>query len=664
MPIDLSTFVAPTSYAPLPGQIKAPTVSYGTNNFRPPVMDSADLQRILSLPRRALELDGTPRAEAIIDSIGDMYSRRNTLCRCRQIDAERHAAEGCIDRARLVQAIALREIAIVGGLLGPIGVGHGKTFLDLLAALAFDRHAQHVGLPHGPNLLCVLFVPPKLIPQLAADYDYIGEHWIMPSMVVQGSPEFDRIRPGMPKLQVMPYSRLQLAESASWLKVVKPHAIIADECHKLRNIPRNGKRGSSTATRVDAFMRDSPHTLFAGWSGSMTKSSLRDYDRLAKWALRGGSPLPLDDDALDDWCRSIDAGPNPADPGALMDGLIATGFCKPGESVRTGLRRRIHETLGVVTASAPSVDIELELVEREITTEIPDEIDRLIDEALDFIRPDGEELVTAMQAVECAIQIAHGFHYKWIYPHNKFPEDNELVDTWRLRRKDWHKELRSMLLHPNEQMDSPKLLQNAAERFYGHRTKVKGQPVWESQTYPAWREIKDKVTPESVAVRLDDFFVRDVVAWAKEHAGIVWYWHSAFGEWVAEESGLPLYGAGKEAARQMLTYETGKSSIIVSAKAHGTGTNGLQFKFWDQYFTSTPSDPTAWEQTLGRLHRPGQTSNIVRAWFPMHTEELRKHTKAALRAALYVGETGFGDQKLRVGFPLDLLAELDKDEEE
>lgn len=659
MPIDLSTIVAAPYHAPTEEQYSAPHESYG---FRPPVSNSPDLQRILALPRRTLELDGTPRAEALIDEIQALYGRVNLNCQCAVKFPDRHAAEGCITRPRLVQALALREIAICGGLLGPIGVGHGKTLLDLLAPLALSRHAERSGLPFGENLLCVLFVPPKLIPQLAGDYDYVGEHFYMPSMIVQGAAEYDRVRPGMPKLQVMPYSRLQRPEATSWMRVVRPHAVIADECHKLRNIKKPGRSGTATANRVASFMDEFTSTRCVAWSGSVTSKSLADWDHLARWALRGGSPAPLDADTVVDWCRTIDPQKQPADPGKLLDGLIEHGYCKPGESLYKGFRTRIFETLGVVSARQPSVDCALELVERKIVTSIPEPINAHIKLALSQVRPDGEELVTAMEGVECAIQIACGFHYKWIFPRNKFPEDTALVDSWRLARKEWHKELRGMLKEPEEHMDSPRLLENAAERHYGHRESRKGLPVWPSQTYPAWREIRGQVYHESVPVLLDDFFVRDVCDWMQHNVGIVWYWHKAFGEWVAKLSGAPLFGAGKESSAGLLK-ERGDRSIIVSAKAHGTGTNGLQFYFDNQYFTNPPGEPQAWEQTLGRLHRQGQRSDRVLAYFAMHTAELRKRVRSALYSALYVEGTGFGDQKLHVGFPDGLLEELTEEEE-
>lgn len=654
MAFRLEEVIADPNYSPRAWQSKAPEECY----IRAPVQRSPDLTRIMKLPRREPELDGTDRAEAIIDLVTERYSLGAVACRCAELDPERHAAEGCIKRLRMIQAMALWEIGIVGGLGGPIGVGHGKTMLDLLAPLAFTHHSVTNNMPKANDLLCVLLVPPKLVAQLTSDYDYIGQHFRMPSMIVQGSPHLDRIRPGMPKLQVMPYSRLMRGEATSWLNIVQPHAIIADECHKLRD------RNTATTSRVMRYFNENPWVRFAAWSGSITSKSIKDYAHLFALGLKFGSPLPIDPEVVDDWARAIDpANKNPADPGPLLDGLIESGCCKPGDSLYTGMRRRISETIGVVTSTTPAVDCALELLERKAPV-IPPRITELIQNALDFVRPDGEEFVTAMQAVACACELACGFHYRWIFPHNVFPRDDQLVLDWLGYRAMWHKELRSFLKNRNENLDSPMLCTYAAQRAYGDRPTNKGMPVWQARTYPAWRDIKGRVRPESDAVRIDDFLVRDVMDWTRQHNGIVWYQHAAFGEWVAEQSGLPLFGAGLDAKRA-LKAEHGNRSILVSIPAHSTGTNGLQFNFAEQIFTVVPADTDKWEQTLGRLHRAGQRADVVRAWFYLHTDSLRKHIKTALRNALYVeGTLPGGQQKLRMGFPLDLEESLAEDDDE
>lgn len=636
MPIDLGGLVADPGYAPREWQSGAPRDSFG---WRPPVGNSPDLERVLALPRREQELDGTERAETIVDLMTERFARVNHTCKCVEINPERHAAEGCITRLRLVQALALREICMVGGLLGPIGVGHGKTLIDLLAPLAF---AWHAGTQTGDSALCVLLVPPGLVTQLLADIEYCGEHFSMPSVVVQGGPS--RVRTGVPRLSVMPYSRLSRKDATSWLTLVKPDAIIADECHKLRD------RNTATTSRVMRFFDEHRDTKFAGWSGSITSKTIRDYAHLSALALKAGSPLPRAYETVEEWAKAIDPSPMPADPGALLEGLIATGCCAPGESLHDGIRRRICETIGVVTTTAPAVDCVLEIVERTGVV-VPSIITAAIAGALDFVRPDGEELITAMQTVACAIELACGFHYRWIYPKHSFPRDEQLVLDWLNRRKEWHKELREQLKSRAEHMDSPELCEFAAQRHLGLRPSQKKLPNWEAATYSAWLDVKSKVKYQTEAVWLDDFLVKDATEWIHEHRGIVWYAHSAFGERLAKHSKAPYYAGGKYAA-QAVVEERGDRSIIASIKAHGTGRNGLQFAFADQLFGSSPADPAQWEQTLGRLHRAGQRASVVHAEFYLHTESLKAHVTSALRAALYVQGTMGSAQKLRTGMKL------------
>jgi hypothetical protein len=91
--------------------------------------------------------------------------------------------------------------------------------------------------------------------------------------------------------------------------------------------------------------------------------------------------------------------------------------------------------------------------------------------------------------------------------------------------------------------------------------------------------------------------------------------------------------------------EDGSRSVLASVDAHGTGTNGLQHRFRDCLLLHVTPDPNKVEQTLGRLHRPGQ-NHPVNAFFYRHTEELKKHLEDALAAAYYVEGTGFGQQKI------------------
>jgi len=516
--------------------------------------------------------------------------------------------------------------------------------IDLLAPLALTA----VGVKH-----VVLLVPPGLATQLVGDYLHVGQHFHVPQIVFHGV-SYDNtgrgsddvpLEPGAPVMHVVPYSRLSRPESTTWLEQqLRPDAIVADECHKLRNVK------TATGARVDRYMREHPTTLFVGLSGSMTSRTLRDYDHLARWALRGGSPLPLDPEVTVDWCRALDPSDNPAEPGPLIEAL-----CDPGEHVVDGFRRRLAETLGVVTTTAPPVDVLLEIDERPAPP-IPPVVEEALASVRGFVRPDGEELVDALQVAKCACEVAAGFYYKWVFPRCQFPRDESLVEEWRDARKEWHREVREKLQRAEEHLDSPKLCQNAAERAHGERPPHRGLPTWQARTWARWRGVRDKIYHETRTVRLDDYLVRDVVAWAKQATGIVWYEHHAFGEWVAEQSGLPIYGGGPNGGGLLdetgRIRESGDRSVILSIRAHGTGRNGLQERYSRALLPNVPASPDAWEQVLGRLHRIGQRASSVQTWFYRHTKELRSHVDKALQAAIYVEGTMGSVQKLRLGFRL------------
>lgn len=657
--IDWGLLVAQKGVGAVEGQSRPGHEAWG---YKPAISYSSEMRRVLGLPRRALELDGTERAEAIIDMAMARYARPpvpGRRCRCAELDPDRHREEGCIERLRLPQAQALREIEICGGLLGPIGVGHGKTLVDLLGAIAFQRYGLAMNEPIND---VVLLVPPGLATQLEGDYAYYGQHFQMPQIVFHGIDYLNTLTKmdtrvplsrGVCTIHVVPYSRLSRPESTSWLeRELKPQAIISDECHKLRSagLPKNK---GATGARVWRYMEEiAPLTKFAGLSGSMTAKKIQDYWHLAKWALRGSSPLPIDPGVVDEWGTALNPSDNPADPGPLME------LCAPGEHLYAGFGRRVAETLGVVTTAAPAVDAVLRLQERK-APKIPADVQHHLDHLeAENERPDGEELLTALEQSACAMQLAFGFYYRWIYPRCEFPRDEQLVLDWKAARKAFFKEVRTKLKNLDEHMDSPRLVMNAAERFYGLRPKKKGLPEWEAKTLPAWYKVSKLVYAETQAVYFNDYLVRDVVAWGQENRGVVWYEHDAVGDWIARlsnEAGTPMpkYGGGRDAKEAMLGNpkkgtrgEDGSRSILCSVKAHGTGTNGLQHRFDKCFLLHITPDPNLVEQVLGRLHRPGQNAEEVTADFYRHTAALKRHIDDAIEAAYYVETTRFGVQKI------------------
>jgi hypothetical protein len=613
---------------------------------KPPVANSHDLQRVLALPRRPPP-DAAQRA-ALVAYVTAKYARPPGPCRCAEMGRK------CIRELRDVQAWALWEAEQADGLLGQVAVGAGKTLVWLLIAFAIRECRT-----------ALLLVPPNLVEQLVFDYQLCGQHFRMPTLVVHAGKNLSHTVPGTPCVHVFPYSRLSLPTSTAFVEQLAPDLIIADECDKLSNYAGAG------ASRVKRYMEHHPRTRFCGGSGSMTDKSLHDYAHLAAWSFKARSPLPLDLQVLNEWAEAIDAVDWPRDAGALLTGLRTYGLVGVGEDVRAGYRRRLHETPGFVYSAESPVSVPLTITERKAPP-IPPVIVEALEQVRAFERPDGEELISALEVATCARQVACGFFYRWTFPHR---EPRDLIMQWLAARKLWRRELRLRLKDREEHLDSDHLCTQAAIRAWGDappdplarnsagawvfshetiRAAVRiardddGLPVWRAAAWPAWRDIADRVNPVTVAVRLDDFLARDAAAWASETPGrIVWYDSAEFGRWVAELSGLPLHGGGPNAGKRILD-ERGGRSIVASLNSHGRGRNGLQFHFAEQLVAEPPSSSKMWEQLVGRVHRPGQEAAEVRTWYYGHTTEVRAAYAQALTRAAYVEATTGAAQKIMI----------------
>ena len=574
--------------------------------------DSSDLRRILEIPTRP-----PPDLAAIGELMkGRLRRERSGPCACASLGRE------CITRFKPVQAWALFEMGIVGGLLGPIVVGGGKTGLDILAPMVVPRCRT-----------AVLLVPPNLVAQLVEEYKLWAEHWNVPSLVLRRDAF---IVEGAPALHVIPYSRLSRAESTILLETLSPDLIVADEAHMLRH------RDSVRTDRVLRYFRERPSTRLCAWSGSLTDKSIKDYAHLSALALRRNSPVPIKKDTIAEWSAVIDPpapGQEPAPIGALA------ALCNPGESVRSAFRRRLTSTRGVVATDNPGIPAPLFMHERNPGA-MPDVIaSALADLRNSWQRPDGEELVEAFAVARCARELASGFYYRWVFPRG---EPVSLILRWFEARAAYAKEVREKLKRRQPHLDQPMLLAKAAIRHYaGYEGPL---PTWASKHWPEWRDIRGQVKPESEAVWLSEYLARDAAEWALENRGIVWYEHTAFGKKVAELSGLPLH-AGGPGAGERLAAEKGDRSIIASIKSHGTGRDGLQRLFYQQLIANPPVSKATggaarWEQLLGRLHREGQKAPQIDSWIYRHTEEMRDAWDRAHQLASYVTQTIGSYQKL------------------
>lgn len=616
---------------------------------RPAVEQSKDLRRILAIPRRpAVDLDGSAMALALIEYMQKILFLGPKDCVCQSA-----YHRPCITRLKASQAWALFEASLVQGLLGALSVGSGKTILNILLPMVV-RDCKHA----------VILIPPGLRQQLLAEFRMLREHYKVPHLMLDGVHHKSNQPPGGPVLHVVPYSKFNRPESTAILGELNPDLIIADECHKIRNLT------TATTSRVMRRFLEKKETRFCGYSGTITAKSIRDYAHIAAIALRENSPLPLDPSTVEEWAVALDPNPLPAPAGALM------ALCEPGETkVYEGFHRRLVETRGFVATTSGSIDASINIMQR-VPPPMPDRLKELLKEVrANEERPDGEQLVDILQITKCVRELACGFFYRWKFPHG---EPESLIKEWFSRRKAWGKELREQLKNRQEHMDSPKLCANAAKRAYqgefGGEAYVGDLPVWYADTWKPWAEIKDKVYHEQDIIWLDrikpedrelyhkaytpgaDYLAKDAAEWGLKHRGVIWYEHRALGERISEISGLPRHGGGLGAEERILA-EKGDRSIVASIKSHGTGRDGLQRLFNEQLITNPPSSGDIFEQVLGRLHRIGQEEDEVNTHVYRHVPEFAESIDKAICQAKYVAGTLGSNQKLLAAtcdFPVDL----------
>lgn len=570
---------------------------------KPVARGSPDLRRIMALDQRE-----RPDLGPIQASLTARLRRHNPTCRCRA-DYRRP----CADSLRPIQAWALHEIGLYGGLLGPIGVGEGKTLLDLLAAMVVPDCR-----------VAVLFLPASLRNQLLdVDWGFYGQHWNLPNLV--GAKWVD---PKRPFIHVMSFDELSREKATDLLERIKPDLVVVDEGHKIAS------RKSVRTRRFINYFRAHPKTRLCVWSGTLTRRSIRDYAHLSAMALRDRSPLPLEYATIESWAEVLD--PNNL---AVADGELSALKQDPDEPVIHAFRRRLISTPGVV-ASPDTVSCPAALYIHERKVEAPPavlEADRRVKAT--WCRPDGEELILALDVSRCRRELVSGFFYFWHYPRN---EPLEARKAWLAARKEWHKELREKLKTPRPHLDSPLLCTKAAIRAEeGYKGPL---PTWRSTYWPEWRDRRLSVLPVTNASWVDDYLVKDAAAWLAEGPGVVWYEHDAFGRALAKLTGAPFYGPG-EAAAIGIPKEDGTRPVIASIRAHGTGRNLQMFN--RALVANPPSDGAAWEQLLGRHHRPGQESDEVNFFVYRHADVYREAIDTARDLAQYIEDSFGGSQRLR-----------------
>lgn len=581
-----------------------------------------------------------------------------------------------------VQSLALYWARKAGGLIAPLAVGTGKTAISLLAGRVMGARRP------------LLLIPTDAQNPLRREIEKMRPHWQVPLVVAHDTKD------NSGALRILPYSQLSLARGTDILDKLQPDVVIADECHSLRYM------SSARAKRVIRYFKSYPETRFVGLSGTVTSKGLRDYAHLCELALRNSSPVPLKEADLIAWANVIDADavarsqdirafeefcPN---LGSLTEVEIAwalqeidagtdtgralkrTGGQLPAKSLkraaRNAFRERFVRTVGVVATTEGSVQCSLKLRERALR--VPDVVQEALDDLnATWTRPDGEELVTALDKWRCAAQLSQGFYYRWVWPDN-------VVDTeWMGYRSWWHREVREVLKKSFVGLDSPLLVTRAVSDLrlndlmcgacgahqrheYTYCTKCNAVCTGkEAQAYPLdeqekhalisawthWSSVSEehpelpppnkRPKPPTETVWLDAFLIEDALEWRKEHPkGLIWFDDRAV-EAVLRLLGVETYGGGEDPP------EDGRG-MALSINAFKQVRN-LQ-KNSENLMLSWQSSGQVMEQAIGRTHRQGQEADEVLVDFYNHTDSTQEALTRSRNDAEYLQQTQGSPQKL------------------
>lgn len=496
---------------------------------RKEVGNSLELERILALPRRVV--DGASLVASLTEALKTPQGTW-TL--------------------RPLQAQALHDVGQCGGLFGPLRVGSGKTLITLLAPLVLRAVRP------------VLLLPAALIGKTELERRQLSEHWRIPS-----------------NIRMMSYEMLGREQGARLLDFYKPDLIIADECHKLKN-----KRAGVTR-RVIRYFQEYPATKCVAVSGTIMKSSLRDFAHVARWCLKGNTPLPNTEEELDVWSDALDERTNlfqRLDPGALV--ALSGGDSDLG-AVRRGLQSRLLETPGVVGSTGDQVACSL-LIEGHAYS-VSDETEKNFCQLRSLWEtPDGWAFSEAVELWRHARELALGFHYVW---SPRPPSD------WLDARREWASFVRRVIGR-SRSLDTELQVVHA----------VDDGKVDDAGLLEAWRSLRPTFKPHTEVVWHDSSALEFCAKWMERGAGIVWCEHVLFAEALSKAVSRPYFGAnGVDAGGSTIEQATG--AVIASVAANSTGRN-LQ-KWSRNLITSCPMNAPIWEQLLGRTHRDGQRADTV-----------------------------------------------------
>ena len=492
---------------------------------------------------------------------------------------------------RLAQAAALVELHDLGGLIGVIQVGGGKTLITRLAPLVLESTSP------------VLLVPASLKPKTEREFAMLDRHW-------QKHPD----------LKILSYQQLGRVSGAEILEQIQPDLIIADEVHKLKN------RDAAVTRRVEFYMEEHPETMFCGLSGTITKRSVMNFHHLLKWSHgKEKMPLPAAHSEAMDWALALDEKVQGVAMSAGALKVFTPGNPNPDRNaLREGYGERFRSTPGVVATRASAVDATIvgEFWKPRLPEEIRKHIDHLKHE---WETPSGDVCQQAVDLWRHARELACGFYYRW---------DPPPPDEWMNARRSWFWYVRQVLADRTPGLDSALQVEQAVRRG----------DLNSGKKLETWRQLKDTFIPNKVPVWVSTEILEQVLE-RLEGPTLIWVEQIAVGEKLAQISKLAFFASkGFDKKKRLIDSLEGKESAILSIESNKEGRN-LQAWSRNEIVSPPPSGGT-WEQLMGRTHREGQEADEVYFGTALADDAIKDGMKQALRDAEYMQRTTGNAQKL------------------
>lgn len=355
------------------------------------VQDSADLRRILALPRRQWEND----IERLVEPMS-RYLR----------------APGGTQTLRPGQVAFLRDVHDQRGAFGPLRTGLGKTVLSLLTFTVLSAKRP------------MLIVPAALRDKTFREMHNHRKHWLVPVYV-----------------RIVSYELLGREQSANLLEEWNPDVLVMDECHRAKN------RSASGVRRIGRYIAAHPETRVAAMSGSVMKRSVKNFAHIIDWCLRERSPAPRDFKAVLEWGMALDelhAEEQTLEPGALfaLCGPEEAGL-EPLKAIRRGFRRRLTDTPGVVATQEGALGVSLRVAPWPI--HVPEILPAATSLRTSWLRPDGVDCMDGIEVWRHLHELACGFFYRWSPAPPR---------EWLDARGAWTRFVRHVLKHNQRHIDS------------------------------------------------------------------------------------------------------------------------------------------------------------------------------------------------------------------